>query len=363
MKAGRPGTALGALYSETAPGAALDGEVSGWAELAQAALSPQGEAGQKLAKLQNAMQERVPSQGGFLVPEAMRSDMIAATLEGAIIRPLATVIPASTLRVGIPAVDDTTHASSNILGGVNWAWAEEGAALTATAPAYSRIVLEAKKLAAYLGGVPNELVLDAPAFEAFCRKVIPMGLAWAEDQAFISGNGSGQPQGILNADCAISVTRGTGSTVLQADVANMVTRMLPQSMQHCIWLCSPDVLSKLLTFYLLIGTIPTSAATAPSAWLTGNPSDGWTLLGRPVYVTEHVPPLGTKGDLILVDPRWYVIADRQVMTISTSAVGQKYNVDETEFRIISRLDGRMWIQAPLTPQNSSATVSPVVILN
>ena len=364
---GRPGTALGALYDDTAPGAVLNGEVAGWAELATAARDLK--AGQRtdvtdrLAKLQNAMSERVPSQGGFVVPELLRSDMVLASLESAIIRPLATVLPVSALRTGIPMVDDTTHASNALFGGLTWNWTLEGATITATTPAYGRLILEAKKLAAFLTSVSDELIADAAAFEAFLRTAVPLGLAWSEDQAFIAGSGTGQPQGILNAPCAISVTRSTSSKVLQIDIVNMVTRMLPQSLRECIWLCSPDVVGQLLQLYLLIGTIPTSAATAPSAWLTGNPSDGWTLLGRPLFVTEHVPPLGTKGDLILVDPKFYVIADRKVMTIDASATGAGYVADETNYRFISRLDGRIWLQSPVSPQNASATVSPVVILN
>jgi HK97 family phage major capsid protein len=318
------------------------------------------EAVKAVMAIQNAMAERVPSGGGFLVPDQMRADMILATLEAAIIRPRATVIPSSTLRLGLPVVDDVTHASGSVLGGMSWAWAEEGSTLPSSAPAYGRIVLEAKKLAAYLGGVPDELVEDAAAFEVFARTVIPQGVAWAEDQAFIAGSGAGQPQGILNAACAVNVTR---TASLQADVTSMVTRMLPQSMKDFIWLCSPDKINPLLNMYLLIGTVPTSSAVAPSAWLTGSASDGWTLLGRPLFVTEHVPALGTRGDLIAVDPRFYVIQDRQQMTVDTSALGQKFAVDQTEFRIISRLDGRMWPQSPVTPQNASATVSPVVILN
>jgi HK97 family phage major capsid protein len=359
----RPGTALAALYSKTAPGAALDDAVTGWAELASAARSDKHPAARKLRNLQNAMSERVPSGGGFLVPEKLRSDMVYASLEAAIIRPRATVIPSDTLRLELPMVDDTTHASNALFGGLTWAWTEEGAALATTAPAYARLELEAKKLTAYLGGVPNELIDDGPAFEAFIGQSVPKGLAWSEDQAFIAGSGTGQPQGILSAPCAISVSRSTSSKVLQIDIVNMVTRMLPQSYKEAIWLCSPDVIGQLLQLYLLIGTVPTSTATAPSGWLTGNPDDGWTLLGRPVYVTEHVPALGTKGDLILVDPSFYVIADRQAMTVDTSSLGQKFINDETEFRMISRLDGRIWLQSPVTPQNASATVSPVVILN
>jgi HK97 family phage major capsid protein len=342
----------------------MDTDAPGWSDLAVAARdsarSTPSERLNRVLAFQNAMSERVPSGGGFLVGEALRGDLMQATLEQAIIRPSATVLPVSTLRTGIPQIDDTTHAAGAVLGGVTWAWAEEGSALSPSAPAYGRLVLEVKKLAVYLGGVPDELVEDAEAFGVFARTSLASGQAWAEDQAFIAGSGTGQPQGILNAPCAVSVSR---TTSLQADVAAMVTRMLPQSFKYCIWLCSPDLTSSLLNMFTQIGTTPTSAVTAPSAWLTGNPDDGWTLLGRPVHFTEHVPASGTRGDLILVDPRFYVIADRQLMTIDSSSLGQKFPQDQTEYRVISRKDGRIWLQSPVTPQNSSATVSPVVIRN
>src|SRR5579859_468559 len=141
-----PGTARGALYADSAPGAALDGKDIGWGVLALAAKGDPG----ALAVLRNAMSERVPSQGGLLVPERLRSDMVLASLENAIVRPLATVIPVSSLRTGIPTVDDTTHAGGSVFGGLSWSWTEEGAPVTASNAAYGRGVLEAKKLAAYL---------------------------------------------------------------------------------------------------------------------------------------------------------------------------------------------------------------------
>jgi hypothetical protein len=40
----------------------------------------------------------------------------------------------------------------------------------------------------------------------------------------------------------------------------------------------------------------------------------------------------------------------------------KFNQDVTAFRVIERLDGRPWLDAPITPQNGGATLSPFVQL-
>lgn len=104
----------------------------------------------KSLEVKNAasMAERIPAEGGFLVPENLRSEILALSLEEGVMRPDATVIPMDSLRVPIPSIDDTTHTSS-VFGGVAAYWTAEGAKLTATAPSFARVLLEANKLTAF----------------------------------------------------------------------------------------------------------------------------------------------------------------------------------------------------------------------
>src|SRR5262249_42312350 len=44
----------------------------------------------------------------------------------------------------------------------------------------------------------------------------------------------------------------------------------------------------------------------------------WALLGRPAFPTEKLPAIGTKGDLMLIDPSFYVIGDRMQIEIAAS---------------------------------------------
>ena len=44
----------------------------------------------------------------------------------------------------------------------------------------------------------------------------------------------------------------------------------------------------------------------------------WSLLGRPAFPSEKLPALGTKGDLMLLDPSLYVVGDRQQIEIAAS---------------------------------------------
>jgi HK97 family phage major capsid protein len=307
--------------------------------------------------------ERVPSEGGFLVPETLRSDLLMLSLENAVVRPRARVIPMDSLRLPYPTIDDPSHTSS-VFGGVYGSWTEEGGSLAAgeSQPTFGRVILEARKLTGYTE-IPNELLSDSlEALDQFFSEMFPEALAFFEDFAFINGDGIAQPQGVLNASCAVTVSRGTSNEVLFADIAKMYTRMLPQSLNKAMWICSPDVIGQLLQLVLVSGSTP----VAPPLWLQSmSAAEGvqYQLLGRPLIVTEKQPALGSTGDIAFVDWSYYLIGDRQTMQVSNSE-HYKFANDLTSFRVIERVDGRPWLRSALTPANgSSNTLSPVVLLH
>src|SRR5258708_33228760 len=103
--------------------------------------------------------------GGFLIPETVRADIMQLAIETSIVRSRATVIPMSSLRVPIPMIDDTSHVSS-LFGGIVFYWTEEGPALTVSQASFGRGVLEAKTLTGVASG-PNKLLASAHAVSAF----------------------------------------------------------------------------------------------------------------------------------------------------------------------------------------------------
>lgn len=336
-------------------------------------------------KLANALSERIPAEGGFLVPEDLRSEILMVALETAVVRPRARVIPMDSLRVPLPAIDDTSH-SSSVYGGVVGYWTEEGAALTASAPSFSRVVLEAKKLTAYTT-IPNELLHDSiTPLDTWFNMFFPEALAWFEDVAFIgsatTGTGAGEPQGFLNAPAAVKVTASnTGHKIAFIDVASAYSRMWPASLNRAVWLCSPDVLLQLqqLAVQPVQTTGGTTQTVAPPGWLTamqaldypgGGNGDGVTyrLMGRPLIVSEKMPSCSsgnttTAGALTFVDLGYYLLGDRQSMQIASSA-DYLFASDLMAYRVIERLDGRFWLQSAITPANGSAnTLSPLVLID
>lgn len=369
---GLPASARQSLYNEDAPGAAADGIFKDITEFFRATwyradrMRDFGKLAPKLAKLQeiqNSYGSEVPADGGFLIPEELRSEILQVALETAIVRPRATVIPMSSLRVPIPMIDDTSHQSS-ILGGVVGYWTEEAAGLTESQASFGRVVLDAKKLTAY-AEVPNELLMDAPAFAGFFNGTFPKAISWFEDVAFLTGTGVGEPLGFINSPVSVQVAAESGQptgTIVWENIVKMYSRMLPTSLGRAVWICSIDAFPQLATMALSVGT------GGGPVWI-GNYAGGQggmstppaTILGRPVYFTEKTGPLGTTGDISFVDLSYYLIGDRMEMQ-SSSSEHYKFANDKTAYRVLERVDGRPWLQSAITPKNGGPTLSPVVQL-
>lgn len=350
-------------YNSKAPGAALDKKFGNWGDYlsatwqganTQESLSARSD----IKKIQNSFGSTVPSDGGFLIPEVLRSELLRVSLEMSVVRARARVVPMESLTVPYPMIDSTSNASS-VHGGIVGYWTEEGGALTDSSPTFGRIELIAKKLTLY-SEIPNELFQDSIiSLEQFMNESYPEALAWFEDVAFIDGNGVGQPKGFLNAEAAVTVNKESGQaagTLLWENIVKAYSRMLPASLGRAVWVAHIDCFPELATMALSVGT------GGSAVWIGNGDGAGAppvTILGRPVVWTEKVSSVGTAGDINLVDFGYYLIGDRQAMQSATSTEF-KFGNDKTAMRVIERVDGQPWIKSAITPRKGSNTLSPFV---
>lgn len=349
------GAVRNAAYNPNGVGAKLDGLYNGLGDMVLDVHKHKSgrdvgnpEAFAEVQKVTNAYAETDPATGGFLVPEEMRSNILQLALEQSIVRSRATVITMGSLSTKIPFVDQTTHVGQ-VFGGMVFYWVGESSSITPTEAKFGNVKLEASKL---VGGarVPNELWADAPALSTWLESAAPSGLAFYEDVAFLQGTGVGQPLGFLKSEAKITYNQA-GATITAADIYGMYARMLPQSLNSAVWLVSQTLLPDI--FALNAGT-----AGYPIGILNISNQPFMTLLGRPMIVTEKVAAKGSADSIAFVDFNYYLVGDRQAVSVDYSEHSRFMN-DETELRLIERVDGRPWVQTPLTPLNGS-TLSPVV---
>jgi len=366
-QAKRNGTMLtshrqGTAHNPAAPGAVLDGTFNNNIEYIKTIWhkSPEASVAEKLAVLRNAAGSVSPSDGGFLVPETLRSQLLQIALELSVVRPIATVVPMESARVPFPMIDSTTN-NGSVFGGMVAYWGEEGAALTDSNPKFGRIELDAKKLTG-LSAVPNELLQDSiTSFSALIENLWPKALAFEEDAKFMAGTGVGEPLGFMGAGntSAIAVSAEAGqpaATIVYENIVKMYARMLPSSLSTAVWICSPDAIPELLTMALSVGTGGNAVfvvnATGPAPM---------SIFGRPLIISEKAGALGARGDIAFVDLAYYLVGDRQTMT-ADSSTDFNFGSDKTTFRIIQRVDGRPWLKSAITPKNGGNTLSPFVEL-
>lgn len=354
----RPGT----VYNKRAIGAARDDYFGSAADFLYAISKDSykdSDLTKKLGTLKNDLSSMKPSDGGFLIPEILRAELLRVALERAVVRSRARIIPMDSLTVPFPTVDSTSNVSS-VFGGVTGFWTEEGATLGESQPRFGQIELRAQKLVLYTE-VPNELMQDAsPSLAAFIGDIFPEAIAWFEDVAFFIGGGVGEPLGFLNAPASISVTRTAGGNDVEwPDIVKMYARMLPQSLDRAVWIVSPDTLPSIFQMTMTGGTSP--VMLGGGQFFTGSAAPPMTMLGLPIIVSEKARATGTAGDVNLVDFGFYLIGDRQAMSARQSEEF-RFQSDVTAFRVIERLDGRPWLTSPITPQNGGSTLSPFIKL-
>jgi len=351
-----------ASYWPEAPGACLDKynlDLAGFARL-----SYHNQQDPKFldlrGKYRNDYSSVVPAEGGFLVPEALSSQLMQLALESAIVRPRAMVLPMTTQTLAMPAVDETTHVGS-LSGGITTQWAAEGQALTASEGSFGRVVLQAAKLCAR-ADVPSELLADSlPAFAEFIQTAYPAAIAFAEDQAFLTGDGVGEPLGFLNAASRVAAAAEAGqaaNTIIWENILDMYCRMLPSSLGRAVWIASIDSFRELYTMGLSVGT---GGGPVMINFGGGTSAPVLTILGRPVIFTEKVPTIGNEKDISFVDLGYYLIGDRKLLMAESSA-HFRFGNDVVVYRFIERVDGRPWLLSSITPANEGPELSAYVTL-
>lgn len=354
----RRGNARQYLYNPRSPAAkAYSGEFKHLGEFLCAADYMRQPTQNNLLK---ALGEGGGAEGSFLVPEEQRSELMMLAVEDAIVRPRSMIRPMTRESQTFPVVKETTRAS-NLFGGVKAFWNPEAGDISAdeSEPAFGQARYVAHKLTGYTVASRELLDDSAIALEGVLMPMFGTALGYFEDIAFIEGTGAGQPLGILNSPCLISVTKETGqdaATIVKENLDKMLSRMLPESRGRAVWLMHQDTMPQLLSLSQSVGTGGNSVMV-----MNIQNAPTFTIYGRPVIFTEKCQTLGTVGDIYFADFGYYTIGDRMALEMSSSP-HVKFITDQMVWKFVQRVDGRPWLTSALTPRNGSTTISPFVAL-
>ncbi len=261
----------------------------------------------------------------------------------------------------LATIDESTRADGSRFGGCKAYWTHEASEATDTKPAFGAMLLPLHKLLAFCY-TSDEMLEDVVGLGEYLTDVFSRELVFNVENAIINGTGAGQPLGILNSDCLITVAAEgsqTATTIWGDNALAMMARLWGASLPNAVWLTNQDCLKQLLK---ATGKGEYTAATYAGAPLvTFHPASPYPLLlGKPVIPVEYASTLGTVGDLILADLSQYTIAERPLA--SNVSMDLRFLYHESAFRIRWRLNGQPVWSSAVTPLNGSATASPFVAL-
>ena len=316
-----------------------------------------------LSKAASGMGEAVPEDGGFLVQTDHVTELLQRTYENSVLAPRCRRFPISgtSNSMTINANAETSRANGSRWGGIAIYWENEGDIHSVSQPKLRKMRLNLHKVAG-LCYATDELLADSSALESWISQGFSEEFAFEIDKAILAGTGAGQPLGILNAACLVSVDaedEQAATTIVSENVINMYARLWARSRPNSVWLYNQDIEPQLHTLVLNVGT-GGAPLYMPAGGLSGQPYS--TLYGRPCIAIEQAATLGTVGDIVLADMSQYLLADKGGMQ-AASSVHVRFLYDEMTYKFTYRIDGMPSWNSALTPYSGSAnTLSPFVAL-
>ena len=241
-------------------------------------------------QVENVLQEGTDASGGYLVPEEYDQRLIDVLDQENVLRPLATTITTSgEHKINIAA---TKPAAS---------WIEEGAPLTFGEATFAQIVLDAHKLHVAVK-VTEELLYDnAFKLENYLIEQFGKALGNAEEDAFLNGDGTHKPKGLL-ASAKTSVT--TAAADLKADeLVTLVYSLKRPYRKNAAFIVNDQTLASIRKLKDANG-----AYFWQPSYQMGEPD---RLLGYPVYSSAYMPSIAAGKTVITFgDYSYYNIGDR-----------------------------------------------------
>ena len=275
--------------------------------------------------VQNALQIGQDSEGGYLVPDEYEQQLVQALEEANVLRGLCHVINTSHGDRKIPVV--ASHGSA--------AWMDEESALQESDDTFTQVSLSAYKLGTMLK-VSDELLHDSFFnLERYVASEFARRVGAAEEEAFLLGNGSSKPTGLLNSTggASLGVTAASPTAITMDEVIDLF---------HSV----KSAYRKNATFVVNDGTIKTirklKDANGQYLWqpsVTAGTPD--TILNRPVRTSQFMPTAAAGEKTILFgDFSYYWIADRQGRTFKR--LNELYAANgQVGFLAWQRLDGKL----------------------
>lgn len=181
------------------------------------------------ANVMNALKEGSDADGGYLVPDEFEKQLVQKLHQENVLRSISHVIQTSSGDHKIPVVASEGTA----------AWLDEEAAYTESNSTFSQVTLGAHKLGTLIK-VSEELLNDS-AFDLtnYISSEFARRLGDAEEEAFLTGNGTGRPTGILNDTNGAKdgITTASATAITFDELIDLYYSLKEPYLKICLFVC------------------------------------------------------------------------------------------------------------------------------
>ena len=276
----------------------------------------------KHASVSNVLSEGTDSEGGYLVPDEYENTLVQA-LEGEnVIRGRSHVITTSNGTHKIPVVASKGEAS----------WIDENGAYPEDDDTFAQVNIDAHKIGTIIK-VSEELLNDS-AFnlESYFAQEFGRRIGTKEEEAFINGNGSSKPTGILTS-AEVGVTAASDKTITADELIDLFYSLKGVYRRNAVWVLNDTTVKAIRKLKDNNGQYIWQPALKDG--------DHDTLLGRPILTTGAMPEIAADAKpVIFGDLSYYWIGDRQGVTFKR--LNERYaDMGQVGFLASKRVDGKL----------------------
>jgi HK97 family phage major capsid protein len=273
--------------------------------------------------------------GGYLIPESWERSIMEKTREQFAMRQLATVEYSGT-DTNIPVEDDVGAAG----------WIDENGAYPGSDMKFAGKTMASWKVGRIMK-VSEELLLDNQYnLEQRVTEAFAYTIGFAEETAFVSGNGTKKPRGFL-LDAETGVTAASATAVAYEEILALFGSLKSQYDVNALWMLNKATLVALMKLRDGSGAYLFHPSTLPGE--LGH------ILGRPVVVSSFMPDIAASATPIAYgDFKRYRIHDR--VGFSIQRLNERYaDTGQVGFKGHRRVDGKLLVaEAVKTLKNKAA---------
>ncbi len=289
-----------------------------------------------------ALVEGTDSEGGYLVPEELRTEVFRILPDKAIMRRIARILPMST---------DTLKLNSLSAKPVAY-WTSEYASKSTTSAEFGQVTLSPNDLVCLLP-VSHQLLADANInLVQFIVELFAEAIGAAEDKAFFTGSGSGRPTGISTE--SISNQAIAGASISFDDIIALID-LVPQATSQSsrtAFVGNRYVKRILRTLKDTTNQYIWRDGGAASASVGETKRLPDTLYGYPFHEQNDL----AESELYFGDWSNYIIADRQTLAVTTTNEGgDAWRRNAMEIKAVERVDGKAVITTPFAKLTAIAS--------